>query len=90
MSKYANKWQKITVEEYRSIYNDKLKPYSSYTNPDGNDGLSSQPQMLTTWGDDEKEIIKSIARREKTYPSEQHEVPWEYSYYKAIDWEEEE
>lgn len=90
MSKQATRWSAITAEEYHAIYKNWLNVYSSYTNPDGEDGLTSTPQMLTTWGDDEKELIKSEAKREKTYPSEQFKVPWEYKYYKAIEWEEEE
>lgn len=82
MSSYATKWTKITKEEYFEIYSHFLLVYSSYTNPDGDDGLSFSPQMLTTWGDKEKELIKSVATKE----SRQQEK-WDMEYFKAIEWE---
>ena len=62
MSRLATEWEPITKEEYHAIYNDSLFVYSTYTNTDGDDGLSSQPQLYTTWGDDEKEESKGEER----------------------------
>lgn len=87
MSKYAERWTPCTKEEYFAIYNDKLSVYSSYTNPDGNDGITYTPQMSTTWGDEERELIRSEARREKEYEGEYNMNPWSYEYYKAVKWE---
>lgn len=83
MSVYATKWCPISAEEYRKIYDGALHVYASYTNPDGDDGLTYEPQILTTWGDDEKELIKSVARR----PTKHDE--WSYEHWKAVEWEDE-
>lgn len=88
MSKCATKWEPCSKEEYHKIYNDKLGVYSSYTNPDGNDGLSSQPQLFTTWGDDEKELIKCIGTRDRDY--EPNTWNWDWKHWIAVEWEAEE
>jgi len=89
--KYATKWEPITQEEFHEIYKRKLNVYSGYTNPDGDDGLSSQPQLYITWGNDEKELIKCIATGERDRNKEDWPwTPWEYKHWKAIEWETEE
>lgn len=82
MSSYATKWKPITKDEYFKIYSHFLVVYSSYTNTDGNDGLSYYPNMLTTWGDDSKELIKCIASKENA-----EQEKWDYKYYQATEWE---
>lgn len=88
MSLYATKWEPISQEEYHTIYNDTLSVYSTYTNPYGDDGLSSQPQLFTTWGNDEKELIKCIGTREKPIPPDTWD--WDWKHWKAVEWEGEE
>ena len=85
MSRYATKWKPISKEEYFEIYNGTLSVYSSYSNPDGNDGLTYTPQMLTTWGNDEKELIRHERTKENRDAND-----WEYKYWKALEWEVEE
>ncbi|RTL03791.1 hypothetical protein EKK58_12075 [Candidatus Dependentiae bacterium] len=87
MSLYATKWEQISAEEYRSIYDKGLIVYSSYTNPDGDDGISCSPQMMTTWGDDERQLIKSYATRTREQAEDKTKWEWDYKYYKAIEWE---
>lgn len=85
MGVYASKWEPITQGEYHAIYNNSLRVYSSYTNPDGNDGLSYQPQLFTTWGNEEKELIKYIGTRERDYPPGTWD--WDWKHWKAVEWE---
>lgn len=85
MSLYATKWVPCTAEEYHKIYNDRLHVYASYTNHDGSDGLSYQPQIYTSWGDDEKELIRCEASRERD--GNGGFTPWEYKHSIAIDWD---
>jgi deoxyadenosine/deoxycytidine kinase len=85
MSIYATKWKPITVEEYSAIWDESFHVYSGYTNLDGNDGLSSIPTLLTTWGDGEKELLKSVATRDRDFEPDTWD--WRYKYWKAIEWE---
>jgi len=89
MSRYATKWESCTAAEYHSVSKDTLSVYSSYTNPDGEDGISSQPQILTTWGDDEKELLRSHGYRDKE-DAKAGKWAWDYKYWKAIEWGEDE
>lgn len=90
MSAYATRWNQISAEEYRSLYDKGLVVYSSYTNQDGDDGLSCVPQIMTTWGDDKRQLIKSYATRTKEQAEDKSKWEWDYQYYKAIEWEVEE
>lgn len=85
MSLYATKWEPVAQEEYHAIYNKDLSVYSSYTNPDGNDGLSYTPRILTTWGNKERELIKCIGTRERDFKPGTWD--WDWKYWKAVEWE---
>jgi hypothetical protein len=82
---YAEKWKEITAERYFEIYNnlgEQASVYSGYTNPDGDDGLSSTPQILTTWGDDKNELIKCVRRKE-----DREDKEWKERFWEAVEWE---
>lgn len=90
MSKYATTWRQCTLEEYlKLLRKDDLSVYRGYTNPDGRDGISCTPQILTTWGDNDKELIK--AHRIRTIEQAQDGAKWEWDdkYYIATEWDEE-
>lgn len=92
MSKYASKWEPISSKEYFDIYNprkEELSVYSSYSNPGGNDGMTETPQMHTTWGDNEKELIKSIGKKETWdgFESTLLNFDYDWKYWKAVEWE---
>lgn len=82
MSLYATMWEEISKEEYFSIYNDSLSVYASYTNLDGDDGLSTRPKILTSWGDEERELIKCIRTK-----GNRHDPEWRDEFLRAVEWE---
>jgi len=82
MGRYATRWKRIERDEYFKIYRHSLDVYSSFTSPDGCE-LSDRPAMKTTWGDGEKELIRSEASKKS-----RHDKDWKYEYWKAIEWEE--
>lgn len=87
MARYATAWKACSKETYLTIYKSKkLALYSSYTNLDGDDGISCQPQLLTTWGDDQRELIKSHATRDKESVRDRSKFEFDYKYYIATEW----
>lgn len=90
MSKYATKWEPISRDEYYRLFkeydssDERLTVYSSYTNPDGDDGISFCPQMLTSWGTKEKELL--YIRQDK---DSREDIEWNWTCKKAVEWEEE-
>lgn len=81
MKKYAIGWESISADEYFSMYRDELFVYSGYSNPGGNDGITVLPQLHTTVGDNEKELLKCIARKKNVLDKD-----YQYKYFKAIEW----
>jgi hypothetical protein len=81
MSKYATRWEPIQREEYLATYNDSLKVYSGFTSPEGCE-LSYRPRIMTTWGDETKELIKCDRTKES-----RDETEWTDKYWKAVEWE---
>ena len=80
MSKYATKWRKGTAEEYKNIYINGLQVYSTYT---------EDTEIITTWGDDDKELIKSYMTRTEEQAQDRTKWEWDYKYYIATEWEDE-
>lgn len=78
MSKYAIKWREGTAEEYKNIYINGLQVYSTYT---------EDTEMITTWGDDDKELIKSYMTRTEEQAQDRTKWEWNYKYYIATEWE---
>ena len=79
----CTKWIKTTKDIYISIYNhyfNCLIPYSTYTNPYGNDGLSCIPEIYTSWGFEDGNC-EVIACKQTKKNKEQSE--WDYEYYLA-------
>jgi hypothetical protein len=72
-----------TKEVYESIMSEHfgdLKPYSSYTNPEGNDGIHYLPQIYTAWGfkDGNCEIVACKATKDFI-----DQEKWDFKYYIA-------
>ena len=73
-------YKETTKEVYREILKahfDDFSVYSSYTNYDGNDGLTSMPQVMTVWGfkDGNLGFLKAVSTKENR---EQREFDHKY------------
>ncbi len=90
--KYATKWEAITREEYLSIFDCLLKSgrasvHRTYTNPGKRGEPNSQAELLTTYADDKKDLIKSVGKVDRGI--QPNAWNWDYEYFKATEWEEE-
>jgi hypothetical protein len=84
MSRYANKWRKITRTRYMNLwkmYDEiyKLNVYSSFTNPEETIRFG-EPRIMTSWGNHKIELLKGDTRN---YREKNEYTEW----YEAIGWE---
>lgn len=74
-------WKEITIEEYKAIHDlAKLRPVSSFSDPDGILPYGyGRPAMDTVWGTEDNEILLCEMRKEN-----RHQDKWDFKFYKNV------